>query len=327
MKATVVTEFGPPDVLVYRDWPKPEPKAGQVLIRTYMVGVNYADVHLRAGRGKKAAPPLLPGMEAAGEIVALGEGVDHLQVGQRVTAYTVGGSYAEFVLAQANLTYPIPDMLHYAEVSCIGSGITAYNVVHMVGKLSKSDVVVIHSAAGGVGSFCVQLARLAGARLIIGTVGSEDKLEVVGGLEADAVINYRTKEVKRYVDYLTKGKGADLILDSRGGKECEKSLGYLADFGRMVIFGQSGGTPAFLQSNTFYKRNQAILGYSSGHYRRRNPEGLQHAATNLLELLTNRSIQSVVGGIFTLPNAAKAHRLLESRTSMGKFLLEVIRDF
>ena len=323
MKATVITEFGAPDVLIYRDWPKPEPKAGQVLIRTYIVGVNYADVHLRAGRGKKAALPILPGMEAAGEIVALGEGVDHLRVGQRVTAYTSGGSYAEFVLAQANLTYPIPDTLHYAEVSCIGSGITAYNVIHMAGKLSKSDVVVIHSAAGGVGSFCVQLARLAGAGLIIGTVGSEDKLEVVGGLGADAMINYRKHDVKETVLEMTEGAGADLILDSRGGKECEKSIAYLAHFGRMVIFGQSSGKPAFLQSNAFYKRNQAMLGYSSGHYRRHNPDALQHAATNLLQLLANRSIKSVVGGIFPLADAAKAHRLLESRNSMGKFLLEV----
>ncbi|MGB0388333.1 MAG: quinone oxidoreductase family protein [Ardenticatenaceae bacterium] len=321
MKATVIHQFGAADVLTYGDWPKPEPTAGQVLIRTHAIGVNYADVHLRAGRSKKRALPALPGLEAAGEVVAVGEGVHDLRVGQRVSAYAAQGSYAEFVLAQANLAYRLPDGLSYESASCIGSGITAYNVLHLAGQLSASDVVVIHSAAGGVGSLCVQLAREAGARCIIGTVGSDAKVALVRELGADVVVNYQKSDAKEAILEATDGRGADLILDARGGHECEKSIGSLAHFGRMVLYGQSSGQPAFLQSNLFYKRNQAMLGYSSGHYRRHRPEALRHAATTLLQLLADGAVKNLIGGQFALADAAAAHRLLESRTSTGKLLL------
>jgi NADPH2:quinone reductase len=181
--------------------------------------------------------------------------------------------------------------------------------------------VLIHAAAGGVGSTAVQLARTLGAGMIIGTVGSEEKARVALELGADAAINYRQEEVPRRVRDLTGGAGADVILDGVGADTFEASLASLAPFGRLVAFGQSSGPPPPVAFGPLYGENKAILGYSTGGHRRLRPEALRAPGLAVLKLLAQGRWKPLICARFPLDQAADAQRLVEDRGSVGKVVL------
>jgi len=270
MKAVCVTEHGGSEVLQLQEVPTPEPGPGQVRIRVAATTVNFADSRHPAYTA--GAPPFIPGLEAAGTIDVIGPGVQGLQAGQRVAALAGGGSYAEYVLARAVGVFALPDSLDSERAACFRVvGQTSFNLLTAAGRLQPGETVLVHAAAGGVGSTVVQLARVLGAGRIIGTVGSRQKADLIQELGADVAINYREENVAERVRAATDGAGADVVLDGVGADTFEASLASLAPLGRLVVFGQSSGPrpPVVLPP---IGENKSIIGYSSGGLFRSRPE-------------------------------------------------------
>jgi NADPH2:quinone reductase len=243
-------------------------------------------------------------------------------VGQRVAAFPAGGSYAEQVVADPVLVYVLPEGVDFETAAAFPTvGVTAYNLLTLVGRLAPGETVLVHAAGGGVGTTAVQMARRLGAGKVIGTVGDDAKVGLVRDLGADEVINYRREDFAARVRDLTDGIGADVILDSVAGPTFAGSLTCLAPFGRLVVFGQASGEPGVARSADLYGLNRAVLGYSTGGYRRLRPAALRPAAEAVLHLLAGGEVRFVVGGRYSLAEAADAHRFVESRQSTGKILL------
>ncbi|GIW26061.1 quinone oxidoreductase [Meiothermus sp.] len=320
MKAIVVEQNGPPENLLYREVPDPTPQAGQVLLRTTLTSLNYADVQARRGGYEAGSPPpFIPGLDAVGIVEALGEGVEGLQVGQRVVAFADGGSYAEKVLARAVLVYPLPSELSDEAVSGLTALVTAYNTLTWAGRLQPGETVLVHAAAGGVGSLAVQMAKALGAQRVIGTVGSPAKVAFVRNLGADEVLCYES--FAEQVLELTQQKGADLILDSVAGQVFQQGMQCLAPFGRMVVYGHASGQAGTFETKPLHRQTKAVIGYSSGHYRRSRPELLRPSVEAVFELLKAGTIRLEVGARFKLQEAPRAHALMENRSNVGKILL------
>jgi NADPH2:quinone reductase len=318
-----VTEFGQAEVLQLRDAPIPEPAPGQIRIRTAATTVNFADIYSRRTPGPRP-PPFIPGLEAAGTVDAVGPGVRGLQVGQRVAVHADGGSYAEYVLAQGMQSYGIPDTLDWETASCFPSvGTTSLNLLTQAGRMQPGETVLIHAAAGGIGTTAVQMARALGAGMIIGTVGSAEKAKLALELGADAVINYREEDVVARVRELTGGAGADVILDGVGASTFESSIASLAPFGRLVAFGAASGPPTAALFGPLYGDNKAIIGYSTGGQRRTRPEALRQPSLAALKLLVQARWKPIIGATFPLAQAAVAQRMVEDRESVGKVVLTV----
>ncbi|HEY8450120.1 MAG TPA: quinone oxidoreductase [Bacillota bacterium] len=323
MQAIVITRYGGPEVLELQEVPQPTPGEGEVLIRTEAVGVNFADIMLRKGRYHAGGkPPVIPGLDLAGTIVAVGPGVRGLEVGQRVAAFAGAGSYAEYAVAPAVLTWPVPVGIDIETAAAFPTvGITAYNLLTLAGRLEPGETVLVHAAAGGVGTTAVQLARLLGAGTVIGTVGDDAKVPLARELGCNHVINYRREDFAARVLELTGGRGADLILDAVAGPVFAASLTCLAPFGRLVVYGMASGEPGRVESPQLHPPSRAVIGYSSGTYRRLRPEALRPAAEAVLAYLRQGLVRFVIGARFPLEQAAQAHELVESRQSTGKVLL------
>jgi NADPH2:quinone reductase len=323
VKAVYVTAFGPPDVLQLTEAPLPEPGPGRVRIKVAATTVNFADVQARrAPYQPPRTPPFIPGLEAAGTIDQLGPGVQGLEVGQRVTAHIEGGSYAEYALARAVEVFPIPESLDWERAATVPSvGTTALNLLTLAGRLQPGEAVLIHAAAGGVGSTAVQLARHLGAALIIGTVGNAEKAKLVLELGADVAINYREEDVAERVRAVTGGSGADVVLDGVGADTFAASVASLAPWGRLVAYGMASGPPPPVAFGPIYGENKAIVGYSTGGHRRTRPEALRAPGLAALKLLIQGRWKPIIGARFPLAQAAEAHRMIEDRESIGKVVL------
>lgn len=324
MRAVQVEELGGPEGLRPVELPVPVAGPGEVLIRTAFVGVNYADVKARRGGHHIARPvPYLPGLDVSGVVVAVGDGVEDLHPGQRVAAATDGGAYAEYVRARASLTWALPDpTVDLREVAGVVALMTAYNVLIVRADLQPGESVLVHAAAGGVGTLLLQLARHVGAGRIIGVVGSESKVAVAEANGADTVIVSRGEGYGARLDQVLPD-GVDVVMDSAGGSMFSDAFARLATFGRLVNFGTASGAPAPVDPSHMHKKNLTLFGYSSGTFRKSRPAGVQLAARTMLELHASGAIQVPIGDVLPLERAADAHRALESRTSTGRLLLEV----
>lgn len=322
MHAIVVEKLGDPSVLQWREMPEPAPKAGEVAIRVSQTGVNFADIMARRGgyHGGKE-PPFVPGLDCAGTIVAVGEDVSGLHVGQRVASMPANGTYAEVVVAPAATTYSLDAAVSDDDAASLLMLVTAYNVLTFAGRFAAGESVLVHAAAGGVGSTAVQIARALGAGKIFATVGSEEKRAIARDAGADVVIDYRSEDfAKRIVDE-TSGRGVDVILDSVAGDVFTGDLAALAPFGRIVAYGMASGKPGTVRTNDLHPSNRAVIGYSSGSYRNLRPAALRPAAEAALRLVADGQVRVMVGARFALHDAAQAHELVESRNSHGKVIL------
>lgn len=325
MKAVIVSDFGGPSVLKYTDLEMPKMGAGQVLIRVVATSVNFADIMSRQGRYHSGSkPPFLPGLDAAGIIEGTGADVQNLHVGQRVIALLKQGSYSEYVVSDEQLTFPIPDEVNFeTAAACPTVSFTSYKLLADVARVRPGETVLIHAAAGGIGTTAVQLARLLGAGKVIGTVGSDRKKAIVEEAGADAVINYQTQDFADEVNRLTAGKGADVILDSLSGVIAEKSLTCLAMYGRLVNFGSAGGETGHFKTTDLHASCRAVLGFSLGTTVRNRPGLLTEAAERLSEFLKAGRLKMKIGRHYSLKQAAEAQAWMESRQSTGKILLDV----
>lgn len=325
MKAMVVTEFGSPEVLKYMAVDVPSVGPNQVLIRVKATSVNFADIKSRYGHYHGAGqPPFIPGLDAAGIIEAVGADVQGLQVGQRVIAFPKTGSYAEYIVADDSLTFVLPDSVDFETAAAAPIvSFTSYKLLADVARLAAGETVLIHAAAGGIGTTAIQLAKILGAGCVIGTVGNQAKAPVALQAGADHVICYEDVDFAEKVNELTDGRGADVILDSISGRVSEKSLECLAMYGRLVHFGNSSGDVGRFQTKDLHSSCRSVLGFSFGTTRRERPQLLRDAARNVLAYLAEGRLNMNIGKRFPLEQAAEAHQWVESRQSTGKVLLIV----
>jgi len=323
MKAIRINETGGPEVMHLEEVETPTPKEGEVLIKVAAAGINYADLAQRQGAYlTRTHTPTTLGLEFAGSVAALGAGVSTPAKGTRVMAFGEGG-YAEYALAQAATTIPIPPNLDFAHAAAFPvQGITAYQLLREAARISPGESVLVHAASGGVGTLAVQLAKLMGAGAVIGTASNSDKLELARRLGADAAINYTQENWVEQVKNATSGQGADIILEMVGGQIAEQSLQCLAPYGRMVVYGAASGQIVQFSGIQLMYKNQAIIGYWLTSQMSRS-DRIAMAAMELMQYLASGKLEIIVGQTFPLAEAAEAHKAIAERKTMGKTVLLV----
>jgi NADPH2:quinone reductase len=326
MRAVVIQSFGEPEVLTLRELPEPHPGPQQVSIRVAYVGVNYADTLSRRNRYHAVELPFVPGMEVSGYIHEIGEGVKGLREGQPVTALTMRGGYAELALAPANLTFPLDgthgtlDLATAAAFSAVVP--TAYDILTYSVRLQEGETVLVHSAAGGVGSVVGQLARHMGAGLVLGTVGSEQKIAYAQSSGYDHI--FLRDGFVEAVQRVTAGRGVDVVLDPSGEPTRSQSLSLLAPFGRLVVFGNASGNPEVpVEPGALMAGNRAVVGYSFSALLRANPEHTAAAIRRAIDLILEGHVRVDITETLPLEQAVLAHHRIESGATTGKLLLRV----
>ena len=323
MKAIRINETGGPEVMHLEEIETPTPQEGQVLIKIAAAGINYADLAQRQGAYlTRTRTPTTLGLEFAGTVAALGPGVSSPAVGTRVVAFGDGG-YAEYAIAPATSVIPIPpelDFIHAAAVPVLG--ITAYQLLRESTQLQPGESVLVHAAAGGVGTLAVQLAKLLGAGTVVGTASSNSKLDLARRLGADTAINYTEANWVEQVKNATGGKGADIILEMVGGEIAEQSLQCLAPFGRMVVYGSASGQLVQFSGIQLMYKNQAVIGYWLTSQLSRT-DRVARAMLEIMQYLSSGKLEIIVGQTFPLAEAAQAHQAIAERKTVGKTVLVV----
>jgi NADPH:quinone reductase len=323
MKAVQLKEYGGPEVLEMVEIEKPVPSGREVLIEIKAIGINYADTARREGQYVVKTPlPFIPGAEIAGIVASVGDKVTSVKPGMRVVTLIESGGYSEFALADERSLIPIPEQLDYQNAVALPlQGLSAYHVLRTMGRLEKGESVLVHAAAGGVGTLAVQLAKLFGAGKVIATASSSEKLELARQMGADVLINYSESNWVEQVLEATGGKGVDVALEMVGGDVFQKTLKCLATFGRLVVFGAASGEQSKMYPSSLMARNQSVIGFFLPQIMRK-PELLQPSLVELLSYLGEGKLKLTIGGVFPLEEAANVHRLLQSRKTTGKLILE-----
>lgn len=325
MTAIGITSPGGPDVLVPEQRAVPQPGPGEILVKVAAAGVNRPDVMQRMGLypPPKGAPDI-PGLEIAGEIVALGAGVTRWKIGDTICALVIGGGYAEYCLAHESHALPLPAGYSMAEAAAIPE--TFFTVWHNVferGALKSGETLLVHGGSSGIGTTAIQLARQFGARVIV-TAGSDDKCEACRNLGADLAINYKTQDFVAETKTATGGKGADVILDMVGGDYIERNYEAAAIEGRIVQIAFQGSPKATVDFRRIMLKR---LHHTGSTLRSRSVEdkGLiaQAIAGKVMPLLAAGKVKPVMDSTFPLAEAAKAHARMESSAHIGKIVLTV----
>ncbi len=321
MKAIRIEETGGPEVMHLEEIETPVPQKDEVLIRVAAAGINYGDLAQRQGTYlTRTRTPMTLGFEVAGTVAGHGPNVSAPPLGTRVIALANGG-YAEYTVAPANNVIPIPDTLDFTRAAAfMVQGLTAYQLLREAAHIQAGESVLVHAAAGGVGTLAVQLAKLMGAGQVIGTASNETKLELVRHLGADAAINYSQLDWFEQVKGTTQGRGADIILEMVGGEISTQSLQCLAPFGRMVIYGAASHEIAQFTGVQLMYKNQSIIGYWLTAWLQRS-DRTAAAALELMHYLNSGQLQIIVGATFPLAAAAQAHQAIASRKTTGKVVL------
>ncbi len=319
MKAIRPKQIGGPELLQMEDLPTPAPRTGEVLIRVEAAGVNYIDVYHRTGLYPLPLPMPI-GLEGAGTVEAVGDGVRDLKVGGRVAWSSVPGSYATHVVAPAEKLLPIPPGLDTKTAAALPlQGMTAHFLAKAVFPLGKDHTALVHAAAGGVGLLLTQLAKRAGAQ-VIGTVSTEAKAELARQAGADHVINYQTSDFAAEVSRLTGGRGVHVVYDSVGKSTFDGSLSSLAPRGLLVLYGQSSGLVpnldlARLAKGAYFLTRPSLYAYTATRAE------LMMRAEEVFGLAQSGALRVRIERTFPLADAADAHRALTSRATTGKLLL------
>jgi NADPH:quinone reductase len=313
MRAIQVTEFGGPDVLVEADLPDPEPADGLVLLEISAAGINYADTHQTENSYLAAAElPMIPGAEVVGTTPD----------GKRVVALVGSGGYAERVLAAPLFMYELPDGVDDAQaLAIILQGTTAVHLLRTCAHLEKGDSVVVHAAAGGVGTLAIQLAKRWGAGRVIAAASSEEKRRLALELGADAAIDARAPDMKAAIEEANGGK-VDVVLEMVGGSTFDGSLAALAPFGRLVFFGMAGRErPSPVDPGSLLQKSRSVIGFWLAHCMAR-PEMLAEPLRELLEMVAAGELRPVVGGTYPLSQARRAHEDMRARKTTGKLVID-----
>lgn len=322
MQAMRVDEFGEPEVLKYVEVDRPSPGEGEVLVEINSVGVNYADTMRRRNQYvERQELPFTPGSEIAGTVAEVGDGVEDVNVGDRVVMLLGTGGYAEYAAVPARNLIPIPDGMDFDEAAAIPlQGLTAYHVLKTSGQLEEGESVVVHAAAGGVGSLAVQMAKLMGASPVIATASTQEKVDFAKNLGADVLINYTEEDWPKQVREATGDKGADIILEMGGGDFPQKNLQCLNVFGRMVVFGAASGDRGSLVPAELMKNNHSVVGFYLPRIMAR-PGLFAPSLEKILAWISSGDLKLTIGARYPLEQASEAHEALEGRKTTGKIIL------
>jgi len=317
MRAIVVTEFGGPEVLVPADVPEPEPTAGQLLVSVDRAGVNYADTHQAENSYlSRTVLPMVPGGEVVGRTAD----------GRRVVAMVAGGGYAERAVADPVSAFDVPEAVDdVTALAMVVQGLTAWLLLRRSVHLEPGETVVVHAAAGGVGSLAVQLAKAWGAGRVIATASSPTKRELALSLGADAAVEADAPEMTAALRDANEGRRVDVVLDMTGGRVTDQSLVALAPFGRLAFYGMANReAPKPVMPASLLAHSTTVAGMWLPHAYRA-PGLVRRAMTELLDLVAKGSLRAVAGGEYPLSQARRAHEDLRARRTTGKLVLDPSR--
>jgi putative PIG3 family NAD(P)H quinone oxidoreductase len=323
MRAVVITEPGPPEVLQVQQVPDPVLKPGEVLVQVAATAVNRADLMQRQGHypPPPGASPYL-GMECSGTVAALGESVAGWHVGDEVCALLAGGGYAEQVAVPVGQLLPIPsgvsliDAAALPEVAC-----TVWSMVFGAGRLQPGERVLIHGGSSGIGTMAIQLANQRGA-IVYATAGTPRKVAFCRELGAEVAINYREDDFEDVVREHTDGAGVDVILDNMGASYLPRNLSALGLGGRLIVLGLQGGRKGELDLGALLaKRGTVHAAGLRGRSLQQKAEIVAETQLGVWPLIESGAVRPIIDRILTLDDAAEAHRLMESSEHIGKVLM------
>lgn len=320
MKAILIQETGGPEALRLTETPTPRPKPNEVLVKINASGVNFIDVYQREGR-YSVPVPFVAGQEAAGVVSEIGTEVKNFKVGDRVAYAGPLGSYAQFAAVPAERLAPVPPEVDDRQAAAaMLQGMTAHYLSHSAYPLKQGDTALVHAAAGGVGLLLVQMARMAGAR-VIGTVSTEEKAELARHAGADEIILYTKQDFEKEARRLTNDCGVDVVYDSVGKSTFDQSLNALRPRGVLVLFGgSSGAVPPFDLIKLSQKGSLYITRPTLGHYIATRRE-LEQRAGDVFDWIKTGKLALRIEHVYPLAEAPQAHRDLEGRKTTGKVLL------
>lgn len=320
MRAIQVSQVGGPEVLTPVELPVPTPKPDEAIVQIKAAGVNFIDVYFREGR-YPAPLPFINGQEAAGIVTAVGDEVNSVKPGDRVAYTGVRGSYAEYAAVPADRLVAIPDQVDFeTAAAAMLQGMTAHYLSHSTYPIQRGDTVLIHAAAGGVGSLLVQMAKLLGAR-VIGTAGNAEKAQRARAAGADEVINYREQDFEAETKRLTNNEGVHVVYDGVGKTTFAKDLNILRPRGYLVLFGgSSGAVPPFDLIELSQKGSLYLTRPTLHHYIHTRAE-LEQRAGDVMKMIGAGELNLWIHATYPLAEAQQAHRDLEGRKTSGKLLL------
>ncbi|MFC9551743.1 NADPH:quinone oxidoreductase family protein [Rhodococcus sp. NPDC056960] len=322
MKAWRVHELGQPrDVLTFEDVPDLEPKPGELLVKVLSAAANFPDVLLCRGEYQIKPPlPFTPGVELCGEVVGLGEGVTGFSVGDRVIGMPSlpHGGFAELAIMSSATAFPAPEALDDAEASALSIGYqTGWFALHRRTQLQPGETLLVHAAAGGVGSAAVQLGKAAGAK-VVGVVGGPEKADYTRDLGADLVIDRHSEDFVQAVKDFTGGRGADVVFDPVGGDSYTKSTKCIAFEGRIIVIGFASGTIPSPGLNHALIKNYSIIGLHWGLYNAYNPAAIRECHDELTRMTAAGEIKPMISERLGLTDVADGIARLGEGTTVGR---------
>jgi len=322
MKAWRVSELGEPrDVMSMDEIPELQPGDGQLLVRVLGAAANFADALMCRGLYQVKPPlPFTPGLELCGEVIALGPGTSGFAVGDRVIGSSAlpAGGFAELALMDTATTFPAPDALDDAESAALYIGYqTGWFGLHRRAHLQPGETLLVHAAAGGVGSAAVQLGKAAGAR-VIGVVGGLEKAEVARRLGADVVVDRHAEDFVAVVKDVTQGRGADVVFDPVGGDAYQRSTKCIAFEGRILVVGFAGGQIQSAALNHALVKNYSILGLHWGLYTTKDPALVRICHDELSKLAADGVVKPLVSERLALDAVADGLQRLADGTTVGR---------
>lgn len=322
MRSIVVVRHGGPEVLELRDVPAPQPGANEALVKVHFAGMNYADLMQRRGLYPGGPePPFGAGFEIAGVIENVGADVAQWKPGDAVMGMCAAG-YSEYAVADANQLLAKPAGLDFKEAAAIPCQyLTAYHALLTLGGLRPGQTVLIQAAAGGLGTFLVQIATAVGAT-VIGTCSTKDKCDLLRSIGCAHPVNYAEQDFGVEVKRLTEGRGCDLVIESVGGDVFVKSLECVRPRGRLVTLGFASGRPRSVQAQYLLVNSITVSGFHLSAYAS-DTEAMMKAVRDLDGWLASGALRVVVGHTFPLEQAAEAQRLIGERKTSGKVVLAV----
>lgn len=324
MRALVCQEFGPPEQLTLGDLPEPEPKAGEVLINVEAAGVSFADtLMIRDLHQNKHALPFAAGMEVAGTIAKLGEGVSGLAVGDRVMALVYDGGHAERAVAPAPETFRIPDSMEAATAAALCAAyLTSHGALVWQARTKPEEKVLVLGAAGGVGLAAVEVAKALGAE-VIAAASSAEKLAIAAAHGADHGVNYAETDLRKAVLDLTGGDGVNVVYDPVAGDLYEPAFRSLDWGGRYLTIGYAGGSIPKIPANQLLVKNRSALGFALFYYRKRRPDLLARSAADLMRWFEEGKLKPEISHRYPLADGAAAMRLIMDRKAAGRLVIDV----
>jgi NADPH2:quinone reductase len=314
MRAIQMTEFGGPEVLQLAELPTPRPGPHEVLIRVARAGLNFADTHTRTNSYvQKATLPLVPGGEVAGV---------REDTGERVVALTGSGGYAEYAIAPADRVFPIPEAVDDGvALALVIQGTTAWHLYRTAARVQEGESVVVHSAAGGVGSVAVQLGGRMGAGRVIATATGEERRALALQLGADVAVDPAPEGLTERLLEANDGREIDVVFDMSGGEVFDASYRTLAPFGRVVVCGIATGEANEVRTGSLLRHSRSVVGFYLFHCLTR-PGMFAGALTDLFALVARGELRAIVGHTYPLGQAAQAQMDLRARRTTGKLLLD-----